>query len=419
MGFSNDGLIYLSQKGAHMTESLSGSIQQKNGRYYAVLNYKDETGKRRQKWINTQLPVKNNRRNAERFLRQAMEEFQSQAVIPKSDLFFSDFLVQWAELNKASWAPKTYHGYRNIIEHQLVPYFQDRKLRLQGIKPTHIQGYYQKKLEQDGVKSATVMRHHAILHKALKYAVRIDLIASNPADKVILPKREKFVGAFYSVEEIDALLEAAKGTPLETVILLTVFYGLRRSEATGIRWSSIDFENKTISIENKLVQLPTGDGKTQIVASPTMKTDSSLRTLPLIGKVAEHLKDVHKRQEENKALFGNTYRWKYDGYVCLFDDGGLISPDYVTTRFPRLLDKHGLRKIRFHDLRHSCASLLLSLGFSLKDVQVWLGHNNFSTTADIYAHVDYKSKQALAEKLGETISTTQSASSFENRLENG
>lgn len=102
----------------------------------------------------------------------------------------------------------------------------------------------------------------------------------------------------------------------------------------------------------KLVQLPTGDGKTQIVASPTMKTDSSLRTLSLIGKVAEHLKDVHKRQEDNKALFGNTYRWKYDGYVCLFDDGGLISPDYVTTRFPRLLDKHGLRKIRFHDLRH-------------------------------------------------------------------
>ncbi len=115
------------------------------------------------------------------------------------------------------------------------------------------------------------------------------MIPSNPAKKVILPKTEKFIGNFYTVEEIDALLEAAKGTPLETPILLTVYYGLRRSEVTGLRWSSIDFANKTVSIENKLVQMIGGNGKSKIKASQTMKTDSSLRTLPLIDKVVHYL----------------------------------------------------------------------------------------------------------------------------------
>lgn len=402
-----------------MTESLTGSVQQKNGKYYAVLNYKDEMGKRRQKWISTQLPIKNNRRNAEKFLKHALEEFESQFLTPQNDLLFCDFLREWMALCKPSWAPKTYHGYSDIVNHQIIPYFQKKKLRLKDIKPYHIQAYYQKKLEQDRGKSVTVMRHHAILHKALKYAVRIDLIPSNPAEKVVLPKQEKFIGDFYTVEEMEALLKAAQSTPLETVILLTAYYGLRRSEVTGLRWSSIDFEAKTISIENKLVQLPTGTGKSQIVASQTMKTDSSLRTLPLIDRVAVHLRKLQKQQESNAALFGDCYHREYDGYVCLFSDGRLISPNYVSTRFPRLLEKNGLRKIRFHDLRHSCATLLLSLGFSIKDVQVWLGHHNFSTTADIYAHVDYRSKMALADRLGKALNPGTASSDFENRLENG
>ncbi len=402
-----------------MTEDLTGSVQKKGGVYYAVINYHDPCGKRKQKWVNTHLPIKNNRRNAEKFLERAIEEFEQELNTPHSEVLYCDYLVQWMSICKPSWSPKTYEAYSNIVNRQIIPYFKAMNLRLEDIKAYHIQSYYQKKLEVDKVKSQTVMRHHAVIHKSLKDAVRMDMIPSNPAEKVILPKTEKFIGNFYTVEEIDALLEAAKGTPLETPILLTVYYGLRRSEVTGLRWSSIDFANKTVSIENKLVQMIGGNGKSKIKASQTMKTDSSLRTLPLIDKVEQYLKDLKKQQERDEKTFGNSYNREYDGYICRWPDGKLIAPNYITTRFPYLLAKHGLRKIRFHDLRHSCASLLLSLGFSIKDIQVWLGHHNFSTTADIYSHLDYKSKVALAEKLGQTISSSSGTSGLENRLENG
>lgn len=384
-----------------MTESLTGSVQQKNGKYYAVISFKDSAGKRRQKWISTGLPIKNNRRNAEKYLQKAMDEYRNKTILPHDDILFSDFLEQWLELNKPSWASKTYHGYSAIVKNQISPYFREKKIQLQSLKHHHIQAYYQMKLET--VKANTVMRHHAIIHHCLSYATKIDLIESNPSDKVILPKVEKFIGEFYTAEEIGALLKAAEGSPLEPPILLTAYYGLRRSEVTGIKWSAVDFERHTLTIDNKLIQITTGTGTSEVIASKTMKTDSSLRTLPLIENVEVYLKELKKQQESNRELLGNCYNNEYEDYVCVFQDGRLITPNYVTSQFPVLLQKHNLRKIRFHDLHHSCATLLLTLGFSIKEVQVWLGHNNFSTTANIYAHVDYKSKVALAEKIGNAI----------------
>lgn len=386
-----------------MTDCLTGSIQEKNGKYYAVLNFKDETGKRRQKWINTNMPVKNNKRNAEKFLKKTLDEYEQSAMIPSNDMLFCDFLQQWLEMNRSSWATRTYECYKMIVENQLVPYFRKMGVKLQNLQPYHLQSYYQKKLEQDKASGGTVMRHHANLHKALKYAVLINLIPYNPADRVILPKKQKYIGDFYNAEEIGELISAVKGTHLETVVMLTAYYGLRRSEVLGIRWSAIDFTNKTVAIENKVVQITTKTGQTKLEASRTLKTDSSLRTLPLIAKVADHLEELKKRQEADKALFGNTYCTEFDGYICRFEDGRLISPNYVTLQFRKFLERNQFRKIRFHDLRHSCATLLLALGFSMKEVQVWLGHNNFSTTANIYAHVEYKSKVALAQKLNDTI----------------
>lgn len=141
------------------------------------------------------------------------------------------------------------------------------------------------------------------------------------------------------------------------------------------------------------------DGKVQLVAADTTKTKSSLRTLPLVPFVKERLLVLKKEQENNRRLCGRSYHKQFAGYVCINEMGDLIKPHYVTEQFPKLLDANGLRRIRFHDLRHSCASRMLANGVPMKQIQEWLGHSDFSTTANIYAHLDYSSKLTSADAM--------------------
>ena len=241
-------------------------------------------------------------------------------------------------------------------------------------------------------------RYHANIHKSLKYEVKLDLIPSNPADKVERPKKDHFVGSFFDADEVNKLFEVSKGTKLELPILFGAFYGLRRSEAIGLKWDAIDFENDTIVIRHTVTSVNL-DNKHVLVAADTTKTKSSMRTLPLVPFVKERLLAVKAEQDNNRRLCGKSYNKKYAGYVCINEIGDLIKPHYVTEQFPKLLEANGLRRIRFHDLRHSCASLMLANGVPMKQIQEWLGHSDFSTTANIYAHLDYSSKLTSADAM--------------------
>lgn len=241
-----------------------------------------------------------------------------------------------------------------------------------------------------------------IVAKALKYAVRIDLIASNPVDKVDRPRPQAFMASYYSAEEMEKLFEAAQGHKLELIIQLAAFYGLRRAEVMGLRWEAIDFEAKTLTIRH-IVTSTRIDGKKILVEADRAKTKSSLRTLPLVDPIAERLKAVKEQQEYNQKICGNCYNQEYLGYVFVDAMGNLIQPDSVTTGFPQLLKENGLRRIRFHDLRHSCASLLLKEGVPMKQIQEWLGHSDISTTANIYAHLDSQSKNLSARTMANTL----------------
>ena len=232
----------------------------------------------------------------------------------------------------------------------------------------------------------------------MKHAVKLDLIPTNPADKVDRPKKDRFIGSFCDAEEVNKLFEVSKGTKLEFPILFGAFYGLRRSEALSLKWDAIDFENDSITIRHTVTSV-TLDGKVQLVASDTTKTKSSLRTLPLVPFVKERLLVLKKEQGNNRRLCGRSYRKQFAGYVCINEMGDLIKPHYVTEQFPKLLDANGLRRIRFHDLRHSCASLMLANGVPMKQIQDWLGHSDFSTTANIYAHLDYSTKLSSADAM--------------------
>ena len=172
---------------------------------------------------------------------------------------------------------------------------------------------------------------------------------------------------------------------------MTAFYGLRRSEVLGIKWDAIDFERNTITIRHTVTEAKK-DGKRILVAKDSAKTKSSLRSLPLVAGFKEKLLQLKKQQKKNMKVCGTSYNQEYKNYVFVDPMGNLYSPQTITDNFSSILKRNGLRHIRFHDLRHSCASLLLANGVSMKDIQAWLGHSDISTTANIYSHLDFTSK---------------------------
>lgn len=240
--------------------------------------------------------------------------------------------------------------------------------------------------------------YHAVIHKALKHAVKIDLLPSNPADKIERPKKNSFQAGFYDADEMNLLFDAVKGTRLEIPVMLAAFYGLRRSEVIGLKWDSVDFNRNTITIRHTVTTYNI-DGKHVTVASDTTKTKSSMRTLPLVPVFRERLAALQAEQKENRRLCGRCYNPDYIGYVFVDEMGNRIKPNYLSNAFGKLLANNGLRVIRFHDLRHSCASMMLANGVAMKQIQEWLGHSDFSTTANIYAHLDFNSKLSSAEAM--------------------
>ena len=377
---------------------VAGHLTLKNGRYYAVLNYRNAGGQRKTKWISLGLPEKGNKRKAEAELARLRAEFEPPKEVGdlSSDMLFADYLLEWLEIAKGRLAVATYSSYAAMIKRPVGPYFRQRNLTLRELEARHLQMFYSEMLRK--VKPNTVIHYHAIIHSALKYAVKTDMLVQNVADKVDRPKKNSFQPVFLSAEEMQKMFEALRGTKLELPVLVAAFYGFRRGEVLGLKWDAIDFERGTISVIRTVTTI-TVDGKQTEIEQQSAKTKSSLRTLPLIGSFREYFLQVKEAQELNKQICGNCYNHEYDGFVFVDELGERMRANYLTSAFPKFLEDHGLRRMRFHDLRHSCASLLLANGVPLKHIQEWLGHSDFTTTANIYAHLDYKSKITSAQAM--------------------
>ena len=385
----------------------------KNGKYYAVLNYKNAGGQRKTKWISLGLLEKGNKRKAEAELARLRAEFEPPKEVGdlSSDMLFADYLLEWLEIAKGRLAVATYSSYAAMIKKPVGPYFRQRNLTLRELEARHLQMFYSEMLRK--VKPNTVIHYHAIIHSALKYAVKTDMLVQNVADKVDRPKKNSFQPVFLSAEEMQKMFEALRGTKLELPVLVAAFYGFRRGEVLGLKWDAIDFERGTISVIRTVTTI-TVEGKQMEIEQQSAKTKSSLRTLPLIGSFREYFLQVKEAQELNKQVCGNCYNHEYDGFVFVDELGERMRANYLTSAFPKFLEDHGLRRMRFHDLRHSCASLLLANGVPLKHIQEWLGHSDFTTTANIYAHLDYKSKITSAQAM-ETGLVLPEGGDFESR----
>lgn len=383
---------------------VAGHLQEKNGMFYVVLNYRDENGKRKTPWISTNLPVKGNKKRAENFMMDVRRNFvppnvqriEEREAMQKGDILFTDFLLKWLRVAKSTVKLTTYASYEMMATKIIIPYFQILNIKLKELTTEDIQDFYSAQLER--VSANTVIHYHAIIHRALKYAVKIKTIQSNPAVNVERPRKEKFIGSFYDKKEINTLFDIIQGHPLEVAIKLAAFYGLRREEIIGLKWTAIDFENNTLTIQHTVTECNL-DGKHIEVASDTAKTDSSLRTMPLVTNFREMLLAKKEKQEHYRKLCGRSYCKEYLDYIFVNEMGERWKPRYLSDGFKRILEQNGLRRIRFHDLRHTCASLLLANNVPMKKIQEWLGHSDFSTTANIYAHLDFQSKISSAEAM--------------------
>ena len=330
---------------------VAGHLTLKNGRYYAVLNYRNAGGQRKTKWISLGLPEKGNKRKAEAELARIRAEFEPPKEVGdlSSDMLFADYLLEWLEIAKGRLAVATYSSYAAMINKPIGPYFRQRNLTLRELEARHLQMFYSEMLRK--VKPNTVIHYHAIIHSALKYAVKTDMLIQNVADKVDRPRKNSFQPVFLSAEEMQKMFEALRGTKLELPVLVAAFYGFRRGEVLGLKWDAIDFERGTISVIRTVTTI-TLDGKQAEIEQQSAKTKSSLRTLPLIGSFREYFMQVKEAQELNKQVCGNCYNYEYDGFVFVDELGERIRVEYLTNAFPKFLESHGLRRMRFHDLRH-------------------------------------------------------------------
>ena len=330
---------------------VSGTLALKNGYYYAVLSYQDAAGKRHQKWVSTGLPQKGNKRRAEQELIRIRSEFEVPRVAGElsSNMLFADYLDQWLEIVRARIKPATFGSYQGMVKSTIGPYFRKKELTLKELEARHIQQFYTEKLKT--VTPNSVIHYHAVIYQALKYAMKTDMVPQNVAMKVDRPRKNSFQPTFLDAEQMQKLFEVVKGTRLELPVLVAAFYGLRRGEVLGLKWDAIDFNRGTLTIKRTVTEA-TIDGTMKIIEQDSAKTKSSLRTLPLVGSFRDYFQKVKEAQELNKKVCGNCYNYDYDGYVFVNELGERMRPNYLTEYFPKYIAKHGMPKMRFHDLRH-------------------------------------------------------------------
>lgn len=376
---------------------VTGSLQKKGSVYYAVLRLPADNGRWKQKWINTEVKVGGktkreetaNYNKASKILQQNILHYEQQAVL-QSDEMFLTIVEEWLERKKLSLRQNSYEAYKSYLDNHIRPYFEPMKLKINDVTPRHIQRYIDTK-QKDGLSSNSVRRHFVILNGALDTALKLCLIPFNPCDRIDLPKKKKFESKAYSLDQANCLLACIVGDPIEPAVMLSLYLGLRRSEAVGLRWQDIDFETETIKIRNTVVRTYT------LVEAECTKSEASKRDLHMSETVKKYLQKLKKKQIENKLLLGPEY--VDSDHVCVWPDGRLLSPDYVSRRFATILKNNGLPHIRYHELRHTAGSLLLSGGQSIKNVQAYLGHEKASTTLDIYAHVMGDAQKETANQL--------------------
>ena len=384
---------------------MTGCVAIRNGVYYVRLSYYDKQHKRKDKFISTGFSGRGAKQKATAMIEPLIEKHKH---LEKNDhpTKMADYILMWKNLRKSEVAETTYDGYRTYIDVHLIPYFKKLNLNIQDITAGHILDYV-KYISNDGGRkdnkiggqsNTSVRKIISILRNVFDYAVLYGDIKINPALQVPMPKRgnkkdERQV--FLTAEDAQKMLDAFKDEEIGPIVFVTLDYGLRKSEALGLRWQAVDFEKDTLTINHTVV------GGSRIVRKDSTKSYNSKRTYQLLPDIKALLLKLKAQQEDYKLRLGSNYH--DNDYIFKYPNGVLYRPDSLTVSFKRALARHGLPQMRYHDLRHSTASILVDKGWGINDIKEWLGHADISTTANIYAHISHRRKVSLARDLDKIL----------------
>ena len=354
------------------------------------------TGKRHRKYFT----IHGTKKEAEKFLRDTITDMENQTYVNPTKVTLKEWMNEWYNTYPSGHlSESTLRGYLYQIENYIIPALG--KIPIQNLSAIQIQKWVndisaESPVSHKPMSARTVKNIFLNLSAAMEQAAKLGLIKKNPCRDIILPKRQAYQVEVYNEQEIDKLIQAAKGTDMEVPVMLTLSLGLRRGELIALRWENVDLSKGIIHIcENRVDGL---DGK---VVTKAPKSQAGIRDLPLSPSLISMLKK-HKIEFSKKQL-KYAVGYNNDDFVICQHNGNPYKPFSFTKKFRTLLKQNNLRHIRFHDLRHTNASIMLSQGISPKVAQQRLGHSDFSTTMNIYSHVMKSMEIEAAQKLDDVL----------------
>ena len=340
-----------------------------------------KTGKRRQQWYT----VKGGKKDAQRELREKLRLWEKGAYVKPQKTSLGEYLKHWvASYVVMHTSPRTAEGYQAIVNRYLIPALGG--IPLCELQPQHLEKYYGDALShgrldgKGGLSTRTVLHQHRVLSQALSHAVKQGILVRNVAEAVVAPRPGRSQMATLCSSDVPKFLDAAQKTPYYVLFYTALYTGMRRGELLGLRWCDIDLGKASISVVQSLYRLSGGEF---VIKEP--KSPHSRRLVALSPSVAELLHRHHTEHEAQKILLGKMLGG--DDLVFAHPDGSPLDPSTVTHAFGKLIKKAGLPHIRFHDLRHTHATLMLKGGVHPKIVSERLGHANIGITLDTYSHV--------------------------------
>jgi len=338
--------------------------------------------------------VKGTKKQAEAVRDKMKVEMERGYVVDPSAAKLESWMEEWL----AQYVPNIEETTRTSYERNIRSYINPMlgQVSLRNLKPAMIQSWINDLHAKRGLSPKSIRNAHIILKAALGKAVVLRMLPYNPCEGVVLPKAVKYKANIYTVKEMAEVLEIAKGSDMYLPVLLATNLGLRRGEILGLRWEHVDLKNSVIHIrENRVI---TAKG----VQTKAPKSSAGIRDITFGAQVLVALKEAKKQYTLNKLAIGQDFN--DSGIVVCQEDGTPFRPESLTRKWRRFLEAHNLKDIRFHDLRHSCATALLEAGVDPKTVQTRLGHADISMTMNIYAHCTPAMDRNAAQKLDELFS---------------
>jgi len=363
----------------------------------------DENGDRQRMYKSTYTTKK----EAEKELQKLLTDLDGGTYIEDSKITVATNLRNWLKTYvEPTLAATTIDGYKSNIENYIIPNIGS--IPLQKLTPVQVQEMYQK-LSKDGrldgkggLAPRTIRSIHRIMSKAFNEALKMQIIKRNVTTMVSIPKAVPYKAKIYEEEEIITLLNNANGSDMSVPITLAVALGLRRGEILGLKWADIDLAKSTLTVNNNLVSTNAG----AVLTTP--KTKTSHRALQMSKGIVILLKRHLLAQRESKLKLGTSYQ--DNDFVCCYPDGSIYQPKNFSKKFAWFLKKHNMPHVRFHDLRHSNATIMLKYGVPAKIASERLGHTSISVTMDLYSHVTASMQTEVAQKIEDGIFSKLAAS---------